>query len=61
VCARWLADKLAQRSGERFRVIASVSERNGTLRFHKHRRGESRLGPSLEEYDEALLVIDTDG
>jgi hypothetical protein len=58
-CAEYLAGRLRTFSGDRFRVIVSVSSRAATLRFHTLREAESWLADDLETYtDEAIGYID---
>ncbi|MEO6090209.1 MAG: hypothetical protein ABIQ18_44600, partial [Umezawaea sp.] len=42
------------------RCIVSANSTNGTFRFHRARRGESWLGPDLDDYaPEKVIVVDS--
>jgi hypothetical protein len=58
-CAAFLANRLRRFSTDPFRIIASVDDRNCTLRFHKVRNGESWIVDDIESYEQALFVMDT--
>jgi hypothetical protein len=58
-CAAFLADRLRRFSTDPFRILASVDDRNCTLRFHKVRDGESWIDDDIDGYEEAVFVMDT--
>jgi hypothetical protein len=58
--ARMLAERLEQFGNGSFRIIATVSGRRCTLRFHKLRPAEAWVSDDLDAYgDTAVFVLDT--
>lgn len=55
-----LGEKLSRASapGEVFRVILSFDGADCTARFHKARKNEQWLSDNIEDYEDALLVLD---
>lgn len=44
--------------GVRFRIILALDGADATIRFHRHRTGQTWLDEDIDTYDEGIMIID---